>query len=257
MSINFSGCDNNNGKSFNNKSVSTIVVELDKNKLKDKVIPHRINTKKRLEKIVEMGFTGWELDLTFYNKDSSYIEVKHDGDEIADFTLFEYLNFIEMDKVHKLWFDVKNIRADNIDDFIERMSYLDKKFGLKNKVILETQSWLGKIKTLSDEGWHCSYYLPTDNLKKLMEHPNENEENKLILKILKLVNYQKLSAVSFDVRFYPFVKEKLEPVLSESIVYHTWDLSLSLNDKDFINRYLKKKYSRDERIKTVLIPIKL
>lgn len=59
------------------------------------------------------------------------------------------------------------------------------------------------------------------------------------------------SSWELDLRFY-IEEEKL----NRKIVYHTWDMSLSLDDRLVIEKYLVQPYAKDKLIKTVLIPIK-
>ena len=66
---------------------------------------------------------------------------------------------------------------------------------------------------------------------------------------------QNLSAVSFDIKLYPFVTEYLEQLLPQDIVYHTWDLKKSYEDKDIEAKLGDTKYSSNKRIKTILLDL--
>ncbi len=66
---------------------------------------------------------------------------------------------------------------------------------------------------------------------------------------------QNLDAVSFDHRLYPFVKQYLEPLISDDIAYHTW-YAPSLKSINFKDNLLKNKLYLDNRVKTLLTPYK-
>ena len=89
-----------------------------------------------------------------------------------------------------------------------------------------------------------------------MEENNTREIADLAEKIVSQTLQQRISAISFDHRIYPFVKEYLENSLDQEIVYHSWDLSLGLFDVDLKDHLSQKNYYTDQRVKTILLPYK-
>ena len=61
-----------------------------------------------------------------------------------------------------------------------------------------------------------------------------------------------LSALSFNARLYPFVKSYLAPLLDDHIVYHTWDINISLADKGLMTVLGGSAPFQDPRVKTIL-----
>lgn len=69
--------------------------------------------------------------------------------------------------------------------------------------------------------------------------------------ISKQVIKQKLKAINFDTRLYSFVKEYLEPKISEDIVYHAW-YGVAVNSANYKEQLKNKDIYKDSRIKTFL-----
>ncbi len=72
-------------------------------------------------------------------------------------------------------------------------------------------------------------------------------------RIARRAGQARVAAVSFDVRLHPFVKEYLEPLIGSDLVYHTWELNLSLADPDFLEKLAATAFFRDPRVETILV----
>ena len=224
------------------------------NNLENIIIPHRINSFPRIEMVQNLGFRGWELDLNYYIENGlPTFRVKHDY--FLSPTLEEYLKKANLKNVDKLWFDIKNLNAQNFSGIKLRINQLDSMFNLKNRIIFETSNTSIMLKYFSEKGWHTTYYLPFWTIDKWIENNDTIAQKQYAISLTQQLHMQEVEAISFDVSCYSFVKQFLEDKIPSTIVYHTWDLSLKLNDQDFIDMYKKKVYSKDTRIKTVLIPI--
>ena len=244
LSASFSACQKKN-----------IYNILQKNQLSNLIIPHKIDTREALHRVLQQGFKGWELDITITRNPSVVFEVKHDAADTADFTLETYLDTIKSYHINKLWFDFKNVNCDNFAAFFAHLQKLDSLFHLKNRVIIETMSWCDEIEKLRDAGWISCYYMPYYSMKEALESPSKTNPDSLAQRIAAQVKRQKVKSVSFDVCCYPFVKEHLESLLPGDVTFQCWDLSLKLSDKNLIKNYRAKPYAADSRIKTLLIPL--
>ena len=235
---------------------SALIESIRNNDLDNIVIPHRIDNLARMQMVQKLGFRAWELDLNFYLEDSVPVfRVKHNRDSLHAPSLEEYLRQANLENVDKLWFDVKNLTNDNFEGIVLQMHQLDSRFDLKNRVIFESSNKSEILKYFRDNGWHTAYYLPYLSINKWIEEKDTTAQLQYAESLSHQLVMQDIAAISFDVSCYSFVKEYLENQISTDIVYHTWDLSLKLNDQKFIEKYKKKVYSKDARIKTVLIPI--
>jgi hypothetical protein len=235
---------------------STLIKSIRKNNLENIVIPHRIDDLARMQMVQKLGFRAWELDLNYYMEDSVPVfRVKHNHDSLQAPTLEEYLRQANLNQVDKLWFDIKNLKKENFEGIALRMHQLDSIFDLKNRIIFESSNTSDILKYFREEGWQTTYYLPYLSINKWINANDTIAQMQYAESLSHQLVMQKVAAISFDVTCYPFVKEYLEDQIPAKIVYHSWDLSLKLNDPNFLKKYKEKKYSADHRIKTVLIPI--
>ncbi len=218
----------------------------------EKVIPHRVNTLGKASTVFYDGFAGVETDVVFrQDADSNWFEVGHDADVMSGMSLNEFLKAFNHQEIRKLWLDIKNLDDSGMDAAIKRLETLDKRYGLKRFAITESGMTTNAFARMSEAGFHTSYYLPTG----IKDQP-ESEWPAIAGKIAGQVKRQKTQAVSFDVALYPFVKQYLEPLLNESVVYHTWDLGLWLNELNFMEKLSQKPFASDSRVKTLLIKYK-
>ena len=133
------------------------------------------------------------------------------------------------------------------------MLELDKKFGLKNRVIVETANESSAPALLSESGFHLSYYLPTEETLAVMEE-NVGSRKNLAEKIGGIAKAQNVGAVSFDLRLYRFVKDYLEAELGSQVVYHTWYPGVTFESSNLLEEMQARDYFHDSRVKTILLP---
>ena len=234
---------------------STLIEKLIAASLEGKVIPHRINTKEHLIEIQNEGFRVWELDLVFYSTGTeNYFLVQHGADTSISISLYDYLSIANMDKVIKLWFDVKNLNDSNLYAALNRLNFLDSTFDISRRIILESKIKNPELKIFRKYNWHTSYYIPYEQIEDWIDNNDTIAQYNYGQILSNQLLMQDIAAVSFDVTCYSFVKKYLEPYISYNLVYHSWDMTLSLKEKDFIRNYFEKDYSDDNRVKTVIIP---
>ena len=221
--------------------------------ISNRVIPHRVNSTGKLSQVLNDGISAFEFDLMFVDEGSGgHLIIGHDSKTRSSTTLDEFLKLVPMDKIKKMWFDVKNANPDNIHKISKHLQLLDVSYGLKEKIIFESEMTSDVFNIISDAGFHTSYYLPGD-LARLYRKNELDELKKRVDKLLDQLVKQRCSAVSFDVSLYPFVKGYLEKHLDVNIVYHTWDLSMELKNPEFIEILQQQAYFKDNRIKTILV----
>ena len=219
-----------------------------------RVFPHRVNSIGKLRAIWEDGFRSFEVDVIYGYNNLNYFQVGHDPNAIGSSNLEELLLAIEYKKVKRIWLDLKNLSSNNYFKIMERLEYLERKFGIKNKVILESGTTLPLFRKFSELGWHISYYIPTDVLIH-QDAKNTLQLEQMAQNIAIQSDAQQLSAVSFDNRLYPFIKRYLNPLISKEIVYHSW-WGPSLRKINFRSTLIENKLFLDERVKTILIGYK-
>ncbi|MEZ4844072.1 MAG: phosphoethanolamine transferase [Bacteroidia bacterium] len=218
------------------------------NQLLQKIGSHRTNTFGKCNEVLKSGLKFIEIDVLMSDK----LMVGH-GEKKAmpGISLEQYLLEINPYKLDKIWLDVKNLNSSNKDQILLELIKLDARFKLKSKLIFETTATSSFVSEFVQSGFHVSYYLPTDIASK-----TQPEQQKAAVSILAQLKNQHISAISFDVWLYPFVKKYMEPKLPKNIVYHTWDLELQVRNGLFYSQLLNKPYLYDPRVKSILVGFK-
>jgi len=220
------------------------------NKLDNRILPHRVNSIGKLNEIWNDGFRSFEVDIRFGDNETKQFLVGHDRKRTGkDLNIF--LNAIPHKEIKRIWFDFKNLNQDNYLDALKSLNMLDKKYNLKEKVILESGITSKIFEEFSKAGWHTSYYLPTGKINNLLTEQDEKGLTHLALKILKQSKDQKLSAISFDSSNAAFVKNHLEHKLTDDINYHIW-YGPDLYDPNFKSKISKSELFSDTRVTTIL-----
>ena len=220
--------------------------------LSSRIFPHRVDSVGKLKDVWNAGFRSFEVDVIF-NKQSGKFEVGHD-EGVMD--LAHFLSWVDYAQIQRIWLDFKNLNADNYKVALQRLEMLDKKYGIKKKSIVESHMKPAPVfETLHNAGWHTSCYLSTATITKLLQGKDESKMKQEAERLAKQLNAQHFSAVSFDRRLYPFVKQHLEPLLEKEMVYHTW-WGPNLYDADFVAKLQKDELFKDDRVKTILCRFK-
>lgn len=196
---------------------------------------HRVNTLGALNDAYNQGFSRIEFDL-YYDEKSNTILMGHGSEALTGGTLAQFLR-VENGKFTKLWLDLKNINATNINKIKERLDALDIRFNLKSRAMIESGMRTHEFSSLSVEGWYTSYYLPTHKILELIKENNGVKSNNYALELLKQLNNQAIGAISFDHRLYPYVEDYLlkSALLPKHIKLNSW-LWLSSSDSNFSNK---------------------
>jgi heptose-I-phosphate ethanolaminephosphotransferase len=215
-----------------------------------RIIPHRVNSIGKLKDVWSNGYRAFELDI-FYDDDQEHFVIGHNQGDMSGVSFEKFLTLISPSEIEKIWVDLKNVSEQNHELILKKLDDLDSRFGLKEKLIIQSVTKEVFLRKYKEAGWHISYYLPTDKIVAYLSDNNVGEMKNLAKEISEQTTLQALSSVSFDQRLYPFVKDHLEPLLPSGIVYHTWDLSVKLYANDLQTTLKNKKYYTDERVKTI------
>ena len=224
-----------------------------------RVIPHRVNSIGKLMDVWSDGYRAFEVDVLYGDDGKDHFLVGHNHGDMSGMSFEQFIASVpssEISEIEKIWLDLKNLTQQNYANILERLNNLDGKFSLKGKMIIESGTNGSFFRKFREEGWHISYYLPTNKILNYFGKNKKKEMKDLAKSLSEQTTMQRLSAVSFDHRLYPFVKNYLEPLLNDEIVYHTWDLSVKLYDYDIFTKLDKENYYNDERVKTILLPYK-
>ena len=224
-----------------------------KNNLGNRLLPHRVNTLGKMLEITNTGIRAFETDVLF-RSEGGFFEVGHHEGVMTGMTLESFLEKIPQD-VEKIWLDIKDVTKTAIPGMNKRLLELDKKFGLKSRVIIGTSNESASVRLLSDNGFHVSYFLSTTEETTFVIMGEDDKAGKLLAKKLAgIAKGQNVGAVSFDLRLYKFVKDYLEQELPPQIVYHTWSPGVSFKNSNLLEEIRAREYFHDPKVETILLP---
>ena len=225
------------------------------NNLGIRLLPHRVNTIGKMIEIHKAGLRSYEIDVLFRHTmiGEGYFEVGHDDHgAMTGMSLETWLEQMPGD-FEKIWLDIKNVTTAEIPEINKRLLDLDQKNGLKNRVIIETDNVSAKASLFAESGFHLSYYLPTKKVLDAMSE-DDNVRQNMAKKLAGIAKKQGVSAVSFDLRLYAFVKGYLEPKLPPRTVYHTWSFENSFRNPTLLEDLQTQGYFHDPAVQTILLP---
>ena len=221
--------------------------------LLSRILPHRVNSIGKLSQVLYDGWRGLEVDALYRTGgEEEYFEVGHDEGHASANRVSDVLERMPAGRPRKLWLDVKNLDAGNVDALTSHLIRLDGRFGLKGAMIFESQA-AELLPRIAREGFHTSYYLPTELLDRLSKARDTDGLDREARRIARVVGAGGLSAVSFAASLYPFVKEHLEPLLPATVAYHTWDTTLDLASPSFLPQLMATGWFADRRVQTILV----
>jgi hypothetical protein len=189
-----------------------------------------------------LATAGLEIDV-YFNSERNYFEVFHDSSARSILNADSLLEAISLKKINpSVWFDFKNLTANNLDSSLREMDRLRTKYSLFKKMIVESSN-AKYLRPFCKNGFFTSYYVPFFNPYQL----NEDELVQLIRTIHDdLVQYP-TSAISGYYFQYPVLKKFFPtfPILTWSDKSHT----------SLINYYFNRQLKNDSAIKIVLFPL--
>lgn len=214
-------------------------------------------------KTLSLGFNGIEVNVT---PTENGIMMGHGPEVILDITLDEYLSYMPMDKIKKIWLDVKMDDPALIDKAFRDFEKIDKKYHIKDKSIFECYLSDEKMSMFADNGWQLTYYIHfrfnnvgvefPKAVKDLIQNESgtprrynvssieEKEEiNRFTIALAKSIKRQKSVNVSFWGEMFSYLDEDLYPLLGNGYGFCTWAVPEipQLTDIDFTDK-INKNY---------------
>ena len=216
-----------------------------------RIFPARVDSVGKLKDIWSSGFRSFEVNVEFGDKDDALFRV---GDsEVKDrLNLEEFITRIDPKSIDKICLDMKNIDESNYAEVLKRLEYLDAKYHIKNRAIVESSTKDKFFALFSQSGWHTSYRLPIKKILQLLStKATDITMEQLADSIAEQIKEQSVKALSFDNSIYDFVKKYIEPKIADDIVYHTWHAP-HVADPKFQDKLKESKVYRDSRVETIL-----
>ena len=208
--------------------------------VKDKKWVKGINTIGKLQQLDTL-LAGFEVDVYFDTSKNSFL-VYHDSTVISNLDLQDILQLYQSRQMTaSLWLDFKNLSAENLQQSVRHVLGLRSRFGLQNKIIVES-SKPALLQAYCDNGFFTSYYLPFFNPYLL----KEKELVSTIDKINDDLKKYKVSALSGYYFQYPVVKKYFP-----SYPFLTWTDNPAIS---LVAHSLNRSLLNDAHVKIVLYP---
>lgn len=217
------------------------------------------------KQVLSEGFRAFEINLS-----APELYIGHAPQLIYDMKLEEYLSYINLNDVDLLWIDMKSLEEDDIPEVLEKMNFLDEKYHIKDKVILENTLISPRMACFADAGWQTCFYMfikryeGDDNrgfsnsyleiIKKMKPEDDEQLRN-FAQYLAENIILQKAKSLSFWGDAYPFVKQYLEPLLPVDIKYNTFAIAgTAAVSEPNMKLFIEHEIMQDPRVATILLP---
>lgn len=142
------------------------------------------------------NYEGIELDV-FFDYSNQHFIVKHDKESLSKITLEKYFSVCKKFPNAKYWIDFKNLKDVHSYAPLARLNYLDEKFKIKNRIIIESKQ-AEKLHSIGREGYFTSYWIVK---------PHENETVELANKIKYDLTKFQFNALSGREEIAPFFQK--------------------------------------------------
>lgn len=206
----------------------------------DKKWVKAVNTAAELSAL-DSNTAGIEMDV-YFDTTMNTLFVYHDSSVMATTGIESILNVWASKKMQgSIWLDFKNLSFSNKRSALLYISSLRERFGLANKLIVESSD-PASLDVFCRQGFFTSYYVPFFNPYSL----SEQELLQTIDDIAQQLTQHKVSALSGYYFQYPFLKKYFPefPIL-------TWT---DYSAVSMVSNIFSTSLLNDQQIKVVLYP---
>lgn len=192
---------------------------------RDRVWPHRINTLGALLE-AKRTFAGVEMDAHFDQRTNTF-QVRHEYPDIG-LTLRDMLEWSRDKPQLRVWLDWKNATPANVRAALSELGTLDRQFGLKERLLVETDSDATSpvLALISKAGFRHGYYLPIDRIQEAMRKGGPAPD-RVANEVKQVLLRGRFDAITYDASLHPFVQAKLDSFLREhGLRRYSWDTSI-------------------------------
>ena len=126
----------------------------------EKIWLHRAN---RIEKakLFQYTYPGLEIDIVFDDTTGTFL-VKHEANEPSNTTLDQWCQAVDHCSELGIWFDFKNLNANNRDAALTCLQQLRQRHHLHGKLYVESPAY-PHLELFQEAGFLVSYYIPDFN----------------------------------------------------------------------------------------------
>jgi len=214
------------------------------------VMPANVNSIGKAHDARSNGFRSIQLDV-LVTKDGELQLANQSHPSGLD--LNELIEVISTHDKFSVLVHLKNLRKDNLKSVLNDLDNLNKRFGLKNRLIIESSVQDGSLRSLGEAGWETAYILPSAKIEKLMRGENHSGAKQLAKSITVSVNRESATGISFTNEDYSFVRLHLSDLIPPETGFYLHDKTLELSQSGFLQELETNNYQNDERIKFIIV----
>lgn len=216
-----------------------------------RVWAHRTNSLGMLLE-AKRTFSGVEIDVHF-DAATRRFQVRHNYAHIG-LGLRDMLEWSRDKPKLKIWLDWKNATPDNLGAAVTELKALDRDFGLKGRLLVETDpsATSPQLAAISSAGFVHGYYLPTGEMLEAMKQ-GPAAMNRLAKRVKLTVLRGRFDAITYDASAHPFVQATLDAFLTQHKVRrYSWDTSID-SGRAKTDPAAVARMVRDRRLEGLLI----
>jgi glucan phosphoethanolaminetransferase (alkaline phosphatase superfamily) len=201
------------------------------------IFAHRMDSELALIEAVKY-FKGVELDIVF-NERTGQFDVHHPPAPATGFTLERALQIISDLKDPTVWLDWKNPANGNLNQALNELARVTKRFGLLQKVIIETEPNYvdAQLSQIREMGFRHSYYMPPEITVACSAGERTENCEREYDRLVAVVRRVKPTCVSFEARAIRFAKRIAAATDTQCLL--TWDIDIDSAKQDFVARVSK------------------
>lgn len=212
---------------------------------RDAIWAHRVNSIGALNETLPI-FRGIELDMVFMDP-STCFHVFHPPAADRSLTLTEMFQAATSKPDLRVWLDWKNASAQNMPAAVRCLDELDRKFHIRQRVLIETGSddVFPGTNALNEAGYLHSYYLPTREIMACQRSCDEAGRQQLAAKLRSVVEQGGYGALSFDWGTQGFVDAYLAQwARKHHLKFFSWDMSIDIARNVNAPSRIEERFSR-------------
>ncbi len=214
-----------------------------------RVLPSHVNSIGKLQDIWHDGGRAFEMD-TFFDAEQKRLRAGSQAKALGA-SLTDFLAAVDTKDMQRIWVALNNFSDENMDAVLQDLAALDKKFHLKDKLMIESGSRSPSFKRLAEEGWQTSFHLPSKDISRLLDAGDTQALRRLASTMAKQLQEQQVSGISFDMQVYDFVQQFLVANIPPSLAYYAW-YAPALQDTDFKSRLEHHSLYQNPRVRLLL-----
>ncbi len=202
---------------------------------------HRTNDIPKLNAAIEAGIQNYEVDIHVQTVGGNLtLMIGHEIATQTGQTFMDYmadLYYLNPD-FNFLWLDLKDLsNPANEALIISELNTLDGMYGIKNRVLVESQ-YIQHLEALADDGWKVSFYSNWGALSG----KTTTQQQAICQDWLNQMQTYNVDGISFQSDVYAPIRDFFagKTVNGRPVQQYSWDLGMSYTTSDLANKMMQK-----------------